>query len=331
MTLRIGILGAGRIGRIHCKNVLSCVGKAQLVAICDPHLDKGLFANQSIPHLLTNEEEFWRLDLDAVIIASPTPSHFHQVKTAIELNRHILCEKPLDLQLEPHFAIERLLANSSVKLQIGFNRRFDKDFEKIASLSHYGTLGQPYYLRITSRDPGLPSFDYLKTSGGMLLDMSIHDFDMARFVMNSEIVEVYACGAALVDHRLKEINDIDTAVVTLKFDNGAFGLIDNSRQAVYGYDQRIELFGSLGSLSNQNHRPSSVQMHVKEGTKQEPILNFFLQRYQYSYLSELNAFIDSCVNNKPCKPDINDAIQAVKLALIAKRSLATNQPIKVAQ
>lgn len=229
--------------------------------------------------------------------------------------------------LDAHRELATIANASNRRLQIGFNRRFDPDFAKIARVS----LGTPYLLRITSRDPGLPSLDYLRTSGGMFVDMTIHDFDMARFLMHSEVVEVFAFGANLVDERLAAINDIDTAVVTLKFANGAFGVIDNSRQAIYGYDQRVELFGSNGSASNDHHRPHSVTMSDATGCRQEPILSFFLERYAASYLNEMHAFIDSIGTDRqePMLPTIHDAEMAFKLALCVQESLTAHRPIKV--
>jgi myo-inositol 2-dehydrogenase/D-chiro-inositol 1-dehydrogenase len=329
MTFRLGIIGAGRIGRIHCDNILSLHKKAELLAICDPRLDHTLVTNKSISHLFTQEDDFFCQNLDAVIIASPTPCHKRQIEKAIERRWHILCEKPLDLTLDSHLEIRDLLSKNQVKFQIGFNRRFDNDFAKIADYQKTGKLGRPYYVRITSRDPGLPSMEYLSSSGGMFLDMSIHDFDMARFIMNSDISEIFARGGVLTDNRLLEIDDIDTAIITLKFDNGTFGVIDNSRSATYGYDQRVELFGSQGSLANNNHHTTTVELCDEKGTHQEPLLDFFLERYQLSYAAELSAFIDSCINNKAPMPDISDAIHAISAAIAAKESLRLHQPVKV--
>lgn len=329
MTIRVGVLGAGRIGRIHCESLKRLSDRAELHAVCDPQLDQVWAQKLMVPHLLTDEADFWRLDLDAVVIASPTTEHYQHVCRAIERGVHILCEKPLDKELLPHLAIKERLNECRSVLQIGFNRRFDDDFQKIARLNHAGDLGRPYLLRITSRDPGLPSFEYLASSGGMFLDMTIHDFDMARFVMNSEVVEVFAMGATLVDQKLTTINDIDTAVITLKFENGAFGVIDNSRQAIYGYDQRLELFASSGSAANDHHRRHTVHLSDSSGCHQESMLNFFLERYQRSYELEMMAFIKCLVENQPVSPGIDDAIKAVRLAIAAQESLVTKRPVKL--
>lgn len=328
MKLKLGILGAGRIGRIHCDNALRN-SAVSVVAICDPFLDGEWASSKAIASKLTHEDEFWRCDFDAVVIASPSCEHAGHVKKAIELKKHILCEKPLDQSLQVNQNIKDLLKNYAKNFQIGFNRRFDDDFSLIAHRVKVGEIGKPYYVRISSRDPGLPPMEYLKNSGGMFFDMSIHDFDMARFIIGSEITEVYARGAALINPLVAEVGDIDTAIVTLKFANGAFGVIDNSRQAVYGYDQRVEIFGSLGALSNQNHRATSVEKSDAHGTMIEPALHFFLERYQKSYQQELAIFLENCVNERQSSPSIDDSIEAVRVAHAANLSLQHNRPVKI--
>lgn len=331
MALKIGILGAGRIGRIHCQNALMYPQDINCVAICDPKLDRQWADALPIPYRLTDEEKFWQLDLDAIIICTPSDQHAHQVKRAIALGKHILCEKPLDKSLQAHIDIQKLIVNSQIKLQIGFNRRFDKDFAYLQSLVAQDYIGKPYYLRITSRDPALPSLEYLKHSGGMFMDMTIHDFDMARFIMGSEIVEVYARGAALVNPALtKECEDIDTAIITLKFANGAMGVIDNSRQAVYGYDQRLEIFGSKGAASNKNHSKTTIVKSDASGVHSECPLNFFLERYEDSYRQELQAFVRTIHKDASPTPSIDDALKAITIAQAAKESLTHNLPIVLA-
>ncbi len=329
MGLRVGVIGAGRIGKIHGETLRALGEPAQLVAVCDPHLDHAWAARLSVPHALTNEDQFFALDLDAIIVASPTTMHATHVMRALECGFHVLCEKPVDFSLDVHRVIAERVARSKVKLQIGFNRRYDLDFEKIAELNKNNKLGTPYLLRITSRDPGLPSRSYLQSSGGMFFDMTIHDFDMARFVMRSDVVEVFAYGAQLIDKSLAEIGDIDTAVVTLKFSNGAFGVIDNSRQAIYGYDQRVELFGSLGSAANDHHREHAIVRSDKAGCHQEPMQSFFIDRYKLSYQRELTAFLRSIHDDNEATPSIQDAFCALKIALAAQESLTARRPISV--
>ena len=328
MGIRVGVIGAGRIGKIHSATLASMREHVELITICDPRLDK-LWAKTLNAQPVINEDEFFACDLDAVIVASPTDQHYRHIMRALERGLHVLCEKPVDFSLAAHDAIEEKLRDKNCQVQIGFNRRFDADFAKIAYLNQQTHIGQPYLLRITSRDPGLPSLDYLRGSGGMFVDMTIHDFDMARFVMQSEVVEVFAFGATLVDQRLAPLNDIDTAVITLKFANGAFGVIDNSRQAIYGYDQRLELFGSLGSIANNHHRRYSIETSDVMGCHQEPMLNFFLERYASSYQREMNAFITCIKDNSPCSPTIDDARMALALALAAQESMANRRPIRL--
>lgn len=327
-VLKLGILGAGRIGKIHCENALR-LPDAQVLAICDPYLDQFWVLDKPIKHKLTNEEEFFKINFDAVIISSPSKEHINQVKKAIFYQKHIFCEKPLSSSLEEHNSIKKELENSPLKFQIGFNRRFDGDFLKIYKYIKEDKNNMLFYIRITSRDPELPSYDYLSKSGGMFFDMTIHDFDMARYIMNSEITEVYAQGSCLIYEKLKEYDDIDTGLITLKFANNAFGVIDNSRKAVYGYDQRIEVFGSKGSISNINHHETSIISSSKEGFASDAYLNFFLDRYSDSYRLELECFVNSCLEDNKATPGIDDAIKAIKIAHAAKVSLIHNIPVLI--
>lgn len=325
MKLKLGILGAGRIGRIHIENSLMN-SAIKLNAVCDPGLDKVWAEGKKLP-FCEHEEEFWERDLDAVIIASPSDYHNDQVKKAIHYEKHIFCEKPLTRSLQEHQQIRELLKDYPRAFQIGFNRRFDPDFSLIARRVREGEVGRPYSLKITSRDPGLPPLDYLRHSGGMFFDMSIHDFDMARFVMGAEVTEVFARGAALINQEVAEVGDIDTAIITLKFANGAFGCIDNSRQAVYGYDQRVEIFGSRACLANQNHRATSVEYSGQQGMLREPILHFFLERYESSYRCEIESFLIKCRGEEALIPSIDDSLQALRIAHAAELSLKEGRPV----
>ncbi len=327
MKLKLGILGAGRIGRIHIDNALLNPSIA-LNALCDPMLDRAWAESRRLK-VCMDENEFWECDFDAVIIASPSHYHNEQVKKAIHHKKHIFCEKPLTRTLAEHHEINDLLKNYAQVFQIGFNRRFDPDFSSIACRVRNNAVGRPYSLKITSRDPGLPPLDYLRHSGGMFFDMSIHDFDMARFVMGAEVIELFARGAALVDDKVLELGDNDTAIITLKFANGAFGSIDNSRQAVYGYDQRVEIFGSSASLQNQNHRQTKVELSNAQGMHLENAMHFFLERYEQSYRLELDAFIRRCQGQDIQVPSINDSLQALKMAHAAELSLKENRPVRL--
>lgn len=325
--MRIGILGAGRIGRIHCDNAIKL--GLRVVACCDPFIDHAWAQAKSIEHIFSDEDEFFATDLDAVIIASPSTEHVRQTNKALVKNLHIFCEKPYALSLADHRELKEILAGYPKNFQMGFNRRFDNDFMAIKNALAQHNDARIYYVRITSRDPDLPSIDYLKQSHGMFFDMTIHDFDMARFMMGSDVTEVYARGAALIDPSIAKIGDIDTAVVTLKFANGAFGVIDNSRRAVYGYDQRVEVFGNFGNLSNKNHHQSEIVMSNAQGSYSSPLKHFFLERYQQSYETELRIFVDNCSQRNKSSPSIDDALAATQMAYAAQLSLKEQRPVRI--
>jgi myo-inositol 2-dehydrogenase/D-chiro-inositol 1-dehydrogenase len=218
-----------------------------------------------------------------------------------------------------------------VKLQVGFNRRFDHNFRRVHELVRSGALGHPHLVRITSRDPAPPPPEYVKVSGGIFLDMTIHDFDMARYLSCSEVVEVYAHGAVLVDPAIGEAGDVDTAVVTLSFANGAIGVIDNSRRAVYGYDQRVEVFGSKGCASCGNDTPSSVVVASEQGVQGDKPLYFFLERYRQAFIDEMKAFFRALTEDTPTPVGGVDGLKPILIGLAAKRSLAEHRPVKVSE
>jgi myo-inositol 2-dehydrogenase/D-chiro-inositol 1-dehydrogenase len=227
-------------------------------------------------------------------------------------------------------AIEAVKA-AGVKLQIGFNRRFDHNFKRVREHVQGGTIGEPHLIKITSRDPNPPNEEYIKVSGGLFMDMAIHDFDMARYLSGSEVEEVYAQGQVLVDPVFSKYGDIDTAIITLRFRNGALGMIDNSRKAVYGYDQRVEVFGSKGSVTIANDHPNSAVVSTADGIVSDKPLHFFLERYNGAYVDETQQFIESLLNGKPLVVDGNDGLQAEKIALAAKLSVSLNRPVKLSE
>jgi len=216
-----------------------------------------------------------------------------------------------------------------VKLQVGFNRRFDPNFAAVQQQVASGALGEPHIIRITSRDPAPPPAEYVAGSGGMFLDMTIHDFDMARFLSGSEVTEVHAYGAVLIDPEIGKAGDIDTAVISLKFANGALGIIENSRKAVYGYDQRVEVFGSKGAAMADNNTPTSMVVFNESGTIRDKPLYFFLERYEKAFVAEMQSFIDAIRDDKPTKVSGNDGLAPVLIALAAQESLKTGKPVKV--
>lgn len=220
---------------------------------------------------------------------------------------------------------------AGVKLQIGFNRRFDHNFKRVREHVQGGLIGEPHIVKITSRDPNPPHPDYIKVSGGIFMDMMIHDFDMARFLSGSEVEEVHAIGNVLINPVFAEHGDVDTAIVTLRFANGALGVIDNSRQAVYGYDQRVEVFGSKGSTAASNDHPTTVEISTVDGITRDKPLHFFLERYNAAYVEETQMFIDCIVNDKPLPVEGNDGLQAERIALAAKLSSQLGRPVKVSE
>ena len=325
-----GIIGAGRIGKLHADNLLSRVDGARLKAITDPFLDEDWAASRNIP--LTGKDHRILLDdpeIDAILIGSPSAEHAPQMIECAEAGKHIFCEKPIALDPE---IIRNALAEvdkSGVKLQVGFNRRFDPNFSAVQHQVASGALGDPHIIRITSRDPAPPPAEYVAGSGGMFLDMTIHDFDMARFLSSSEVTEVHAYGAVLVDPEIGKAGDIDTAVISLKFANGALGIIENSRKAVYGYDQRVEVFGAKGVAMADNNTPTSTIVLNESGTIRDKPLYFFLERYKTAFVSEMQAFVDAIREDKPTLVSGKDGLVPVLIAMSAKESLKTGKPVQV--
>ena len=325
-----GIIGAGRIGKLHADNLLSRVDGARLKAITDPFLDEDWAASRNIP--LTGKDHRILLDdpeIDAILIGSPSAEHAPQMIECAETGKHIFCEKPIALDPE---IIRNALAEvdkSGVKLQVGFNRRFDPNFAAVQQQVASGALGDPHIIRITSRDPAPPPAEYVAGSGGMFLDMTIHDFDMARFLSGSEVNEVHAYGAVLVDPEIGKAGDIDTAVISLKFANGALGIIENSRKAVYGYDQRVEVFGAKGTAMADNNTPTSMIVLNESGTIRDKPLYFFLERYKTAFVAEMQAFVDTIREDKPTLVSGKDGLVPVLIAMAAKESLKTGKPVQV--
>ena len=330
--VNIGVIGAGRIGRIHGRNLKFQVPGAKIIAIADVIIEsaKKLADELEIP---VCEEDYRRLlrkdDIQAVIICSSTDTHAQIIIEAAEAGKHIFCEKPVALEMDK---IDRALAavdKAGVKLQVGFNRRFDPSFKKAKELVEAGKIGTPHLLRISSRDPQPPPLDYIRVSGGLFLDMMIHDFDMARYLLKEEVTEMMATGHCLIDSSIGQCGDIDTAVVLLKFQSGALGTIDNSRQAAYGYDQRIEVFGSEGSVVVENKTPTEVTLHSAESIQSDKPLHFFLERYQEAYLAEMNHFITCILEDKePCVGGLDGKI-SVAMGYAALESLKKGTIVKV--
>lgn len=330
--LNFGIIGAGRIGQVHAESLCYRLPQANVLAIADIFGDaaRSVAARFRIPFATDNPAELLENPaIDAVAICSSTPTHAPLMIAAAQAGKHIFCEKPIALGLAQIDEALAVVNASGVKLQIGFNRRFDANFQRIRQGVADGEIGAPHILRITSRDPAPPPIDYIKASGGIFLDMTIHDFDMARFLMGDEVEEVYAVGGVHIDPAIGQAGDIDTAVVTLRFRNGAIGVIDNSRQAVYGYDQRVELFGSGGSLRTENNTPNRVLASTSAGVTQAKPLHFFLERYMDSYVAEMRAFCEAITNDTPTPINGQDGRIPVVMGIASWKSYREKRPVRL--
>ncbi len=290
--IKLGIIGAGRIGRVHAESVSFHIPDAEVIAVADPFITaegKKFFSNLGINEVHSDYHEILKnKDIDAVLICSSTDTHAEITIAAARAGKNIFCEKPIDLDIRRIRETLKAVKDSGVKFQVGFNRRFDRNFKALKDSVTSGKIGNVQIIKITSRDPAPPPVEYIKVSGGLFCDMMIHDFDLARFLSGSEVVEVFACGTVLVNDEIGKAGDIDTAIVTLKFASGAIGVIDNSRQAVYGYDQRAEVFGSAGCASVENEKPSTARISTKDAVTEEKPLYFFLERYMQAYASEVS-------------------------------------------
>jgi myo-inositol 2-dehydrogenase/D-chiro-inositol 1-dehydrogenase len=332
--VNVGLIGTGRIGRLHAEHLAFRIPQASLLAVSDIVLEsaQSCAAELGIPTATQDHRTIMEdPDIDAVIICSSTDTHAQMIEEAAAAGKHIFCEKPIDFDLA---RIDRALAaveEAGVKLQIGFNRRFDPNFRRVREMVEAGEIGEPHILRITSRDPQPPPIEYVKVSGGIFLDMTIHDFDMARYLIDSEVEEVYAAGGVMVDPAIGDAGDIDTAVITLRFENGVIGTIDNSRQAVYGYDQRVEVFGSGGAVSADNNYPNSTVVSDAQSVHRDLPLNFFVERYIDSYIAEMKAFVE-CVQKDLVPPVTGiDGRVPVVMGYAARKSCKENRPVSLSE
>lgn len=331
--IKVGIIGAGRIGQVHAKSITYHIPQAQLVAISDIYEEgvKKVAEELGIPNYYKDYHEILNdPSIDAVLICSSTDTHADIACEAAAAGKHIFCEKPVDLTVAKIKKVIEAVDKAGVKLQIGFNRRYDHNFAYIKQLEKDGKIGRIQTVKITSRDPEPPSIDYVKVSGGIFLDMTVHDFDMARFI-GGEVEEVYANATVMVDPAIGEAGDVDTALVALKFKSGAIGVIDNCRKASYGYDQRLEVFGSKGQASAVNDTPTNVAFIDENGSVTDKPLYFFLERYMQSFTDEMTQFIDCVVNDKPTQTTVYDGLEALRLGLAAKKSVSEHRPVKLSE
>ena len=329
--INVAVAGLGRIGKIHLKNLSRNFSEIKVVAAMDVIAESKAIADEfSVPVFVQNFDELLAVPgLDAVVICSPTNTHADYVVKAAKAGKQIFCEKPLDLSLERVKEVLEIVKGCGVKLMLGFNRRFDPEFKKIRQLVVNDAVGDVQIVKITSRDPGPPPVSYVKVSGGMFLDMTIHDFDMARYISGKQVMEVYAKAAVMVDPEIGKAGDVDTAIITLTFDDGSMAVIDNCRKAVYGYDQRLEVFGSKGMAQAENNFPNNHKLYSATGVAGDLPLHFFLERYDASYNQEIREFIDALVSGNKMPVDGTDGLLSIAIGLAAKKSVAENRPVKI--
>jgi len=329
--VKVGIIGAGRIGKVHIESICTGVRNAQIVTVADPYMTEETAAwirCMGDIHVTKDYKEILGdANIDAVIICSSTDTHSIISVEAIEAGKHVFCEKPIDHDIDKINKVIEALKKTNVKYQVGFNRRFDHNFKTVKEAVVGGKIGTPHIIKVTSRDPEPPSPEYAKVSGGMFLDMTIHDFDMVRYLAGCDAVEIYVQAAVLVDEKIGEAGDVDTAVITLKMENGAIAVIDNSRKAAYGYDQRVEVFGSGGMAAASNDSPSTVVISDSQGVTGEKPLYFFLERYMGSFREEMNQFIQAIEEDTDTPLGVMDGLKPVLMGLAAKKSMEEHRPV----
>ena len=333
--IKVGIIGAGRIGKVHITSISTRVKDAVIKTVADPFLSDETAAwakSMGVEHTTKDYREIINdPEIQAVLICSSTDTHAPISVEAIKAGKHVFCEKPISHDVAAIQQVIDALKGTGLKYMVGFNRRFDHNFEAVQKAVAAGKIGKPEIIKITSRDPEPPSAEYVKVSGGMFLDMTIHDFDMVRYLSGAEVEEVYVQAANLVDPAIGEAGDVDTAVITMKMSNGAIAVIDNSRRAAYGYDQRAEVFGSDGMVAVTNDSESTAVISNKDGVTGEKPLFFFLQRYMDAYGKEVTEFIKAIVNNTDTPLGVEDGLKPVLIGLAAGKSLKEGRPVKISE
>lgn len=334
--LKIGIIGAGRIGKVHLESISYHVKNATVTAMADPFMNEEtekLIRSFGVSKVTKDYKDILNdKDIDAVLVCSSTDTHAAISIEAINAGKHVFCEKPVDHSIEKIQAVaDALKEHPDIKFQVGFNRRFDHNFAAIRKAYDDGKIGEAHILKITSRDPEPPNPAYIKVSGGIFLDMTIHDFDMACFLTDSDVEELYVNSAVLVDPAIGEQGDVDTAIITMKMANGALAVIDNSRKAAYGYDQRAELFGSKGMVATSNDTVSSAVISNADGVTGEKPLFFFLERYMGSFSEEMRQFTEAVINDTEVPVGIHAGLQSVKIGLAARKSVEEHRPVKISE
>jgi len=331
----VGIIGAGRIGKVHANSICNLVKNARVKTIADPFMNEATekWAKElGIPQTTKDYRDILQdPEIQAVLICSSTDTHSAISLEAIRAGKHIFCEKPIDHDVSKIREVMQALQGTGLKYQVGFNRRFDHNFAAVQKAVEDGKIGKPQIIKITSRDPEPPCIDYVKVSGGMFLDMTIHDFDMARFLAGCNATEVYVQAGVTVDSAIGEAGDVDTAVITLQMENGAIAVIDNCRKAVYGYDQRAEVFGTKGMVAVSNDTESSAVISGADGVTGDKPLFFFLERYMNAYANEISAFVEAIEKDTDTPIGVEDGLAPVLMGLAAKKSAAEHRPVKISE
>ncbi len=326
------MVGGGRIGELHARNLVTRIPQLALAAVIEPEPSDSLATlcgQAGIPVSADLAEHL--PDADAVIVALPTRLHEEVAIAAAHAGAHVFCEKPLAEDLAAARRIVAAADRAGTVLQVGFNRRFDHNYRALRTAVETGALGRVEVIRVTSRDPAPPGIDYIRASGGLFMDMSIHDFDMARYLTGDEVESVFARGACLIDAGIEECGDIDTAVTTLRFAGGALGIIENSRRTAYGYDQRAEIHGSNGTAESENDTPSRVTISDATGVREQKPLSFFLERYGESFVAELESFAAAIRAGRPPEVTGRDGIEAMRIAAACRRSLDRSCEVRLSE
>ena len=329
MSLRFAVLGAGRIGQVHARAIASVNG-AELVAIAEPFEAAAKAAQEKFGcELRTIDEVAASSDIDAVVICTPTDTHADLIEKFAKVGKAVFCEKPIDLNVERVKQAIATVQAEGTTLMVGFNRRFDPDFMAVKAAIDNGTVGDVEMVTITWRDPGAPPAEYIKVSGGIFRDMTIHDFDMARWLLGEEVETVMAQASNLVDPAIGALGDYDSVNVILRTASGKQAVITNSRRATYGYDQRIEVLGSKGMAAAKNTAEANIEVATADGFKQPPLLNFFMSRYTAAYANEIAAFVAAVATGAETPTTGHDGLKALELAEAALASVQTGQAVKL--
>jgi myo-inositol 2-dehydrogenase/D-chiro-inositol 1-dehydrogenase len=333
--INVGVIGAGRIGRLHAENLVKFIPDANVVCVADIMLNDEIeqwAKSLGIPKVTKDTDDIINNpDIQAVIICSSTKTHVDLIIKAAAAGKDIFCEKPIDTEVKRVNMALEAVEKAGVKFQIGFCRRYDHNFKSVHDIVASGKIGRPHIIKITTRDAEPPSLEYAKGSGGQHMDQMIHDFDMARFLSGSEVVEVSAFGNAIINPNLKEIDDVDISTVMLKMENGALCMIDNSRKSGFGYDLRAEVQCEEGCVQSFNDYNNTIQISTMDGVAKERPIWFFLERFQQAYCLELEEFIENLKNN--CKPvcGAEDGLQSVLIAIAAKKSMDEGRIVKISE